>query len=76
MDRSIKSLWRAFRREGGRGALALRMETWLAEIKVETDAALVDGRRKDDTFQVGWMMLSQDRLGHSVIRFGIVTPPP
>ena len=43
-------------------------------MKLEADAALVDGCRKEDTFQVGWMMLLQDRLGHYVTRFGIFTP--
>ena len=74
MERSKKSSCRAFRREGGHGALRLRAETWLAEMKVEADAALVDGCRKEDTFQVGWMMLLQDRLGHYVTSFGVFTP--
>ena len=47
---------------------------WLAEMKVEADAALVDYQRKEETFQLVWMMLSQDRLDHSVTRFGLVTP--
>ena len=57
MEQSTKSLWRAFRREGGQGALRLQGETWLAEMKVEADTALMDGCRKEETFQVGWMML-------------------
>ena len=74
MKGSTKSSLRAFRREGGQGALRLRVETWIADMKVEVYAMLVDSQRKEDTFQVGWMMVLQDRLGHSVIRFGIVTP--
>ena len=74
MERSTKSSWSAIIREGGQGSLRLRAETWLVEMKVEADAAMVDGQRKEETFQVGWMMFSQDRLGHSVTRFGISTP--
>ena len=40
-------------------------------MKVEAYAALVDGQRKEEKFQVGGMMFSQDRLGHSV-----TYPPP
>ena len=50
--------------------MRLRAETWIEEIKVEADAALVDGQRKEEAFQVGWMMFSQDKLGHYVTRFG------
>ena len=74
MKGSTKSSLRAFRREGGQGALRLRAETWIADMKVEVYAMLVDSQRKEDTFQVGWVMLSQDRLGHSVTRFEIVSP--
>ena len=74
MELSTNSLWRASRREGGQGALRLRAETWLADMKVEADAALMDGQRKEETFQVGWMMLSQDRLDHYVTSLGVVTP--
>ena len=52
----------------------MRADTWIAEMKVEADAELVDVRRKEETLQVGWMMFSKDRLGHSVTRFGISTP--
>ena len=52
----------------------MRAETWIADMKVEVYAMLVDSQRKEDTFQVGWVMLSQDRLGHSVTRFEIVSP--
>ena len=74
MEQSTKSSWKAFKREGGQGALRLWDKTWLAKMKVEADAALVDGCTKEDMFQVGWMMLSQDWLGHSMTRFGIFTP--
>ena len=74
MERSKKSSWSAFRREGGKRSLRLWAETWLVEMKVEADAALMDGHRKEEKFQVVWMMFSQDRLGHSVTRFGIFTP--
>ena len=74
MERSKNSSWKVFRREGGQGDLRLRAETWLVEIKVEADATLVDGRRKEEMSQVGWMMFSQDRLCNSVTRFGISTP--
>ena len=74
MELSTNSSWRAFRREGGQGDLMLRAETWLADMKVEADAALVDVQRKEETFQVGWMMLSQDRLDNYVTSFGLVTP--
>ena len=53
--------------------MGLQEEMWLAEMKVEADAALVDGHRKEEMFQVDCIMLLQDRLGHSVTRFGIVT---
>ena len=49
-------------------------EMWLAVMKIEAHIMLVDCCRKEETFQVGWMMLLQDRLGHSVTRFGISTP--
>ena len=74
MEQSTKSSWSAFRREVGKGYLRLRAETWLAEMKVEADAALVGDRRKEETLQVGWIMFSQDRLGHYVTRFGISNP--
>ena len=61
MERSTKSLWRAFRREGGQGAMRLQATTWLSEMKVEADATLVDGQRKEETFQVDWMMFLLDR---------------
>ena len=54
--------------------MRLQAETWLSEMKVEADATLVDGQRKEETFQVGWMILSQDRLDHYVTSFGVVTP--
>ena len=57
MERSTKSSWRAFKRKGGQGDLRLREETWLDEMKLEVDAALVGGQRKEETFQVVWMML-------------------
>ena len=60
--------------EGGQGALRLHAETWLTEMKVEADAVLVDSRIKEETFQVGWMMFLQDRLGHSVTIFGRSSP--
>ena len=54
--------------------MRLHAETWLTEMKVEADAVLVDIQRKEETFQVGWMMFLQDRLGHSVTRFGRFPP--
>ena len=41
--------------------MRLQATTWLSEMKVEADATLVDGQRKEETFQVGWMMFLQDR---------------
>ena len=35
---------------------------------------VVDGRRKEETFQVGWRIWSQLRDGHSATRFGRATP--
>ena len=52
----------------------MRAETYLAEMNVEADSALVDGQIKEETFRVGWIMFLQDRLGHSITRFGISTP--
>ena len=49
-------------------------DTWLAEMGVQAEEAAVDGRRKEDAFQVGWMMLSMLIPGHSVMRLGRVTP--
>ena len=39
-----------------------------------SDGSLVDGRRKEETFQVGWRIWSQLRDGHSATRFGRATP--
>ena len=70
----MKSPLRAFRRDGGHGALTCWADTWLAEMGVQAEEAAVDGRRKEDAFQVGWMMLSMLIPGHSVMRLGRVTP--
>ena len=73
MERSTKSLWRALRRDGGYGALRLRADTWLSEIDDAAGRSTVEGRRKEETFQMGWRMLLQLRDGHSVTRLGRVT---
>jgi hypothetical protein len=69
-----KSLWRAFRGDGGHGALRLWAEMWLTKMNTEADAAVVDEQRKEDGFHVGWMTFSTLRLGHSAMRLGRVTP--
>ena len=53
VKRSTKSLWRALDRDGGHGTLRLRADTWLAEMKDALSGAVVDRRRKEETFQVG-----------------------
>ena len=53
--------------------MRLRAETWLAEIDDAAVGSTVKGRRKEETFQVGWRMLSQLRDGHSVTRLGKAT---
>ena len=40
---------------------------------VEAEAAVVDGRRKEDEFQVGWMTFSTLMLGHSMMMLGRAT---
>ena len=64
----------ALRRDSGHGALRLRAETWLAEIYDAAVGSTAEGRREEETFQVGWRMLLQLREGHSVTMLGRVTP--
>ena len=54
--------------------MRLRADTWLAEMNEAAVGLAVEGRRKDETFQVCWRMLFQLREGHSVTRLGRVTP--
>ena len=54
--------------------MRLRAETWLAEIDDAAVGSMVEGRRKEETFQVGWRMLSQLRDGYSVTRLGRAIP--
>ena len=74
VERSTKSSWRALDKDGGQGAWRLRADTWLAEMNDAFGGTAVDGRRKEETFQVGWKIWSQLRDGHSAIRFGRATP--
>ena len=48
--------------------MMMRGDMWLANIGAEADVAVVDERRKEERFQVGWMMLSTLMLNHSVTR--------
>ena len=49
-------------------------ESWLAEMDDTAVGSAVEGRRKEEIFQVGWRMLSQLRDGHSVTRLGRAIP--
>ena len=54
--------------------MRLRANTWLAEMNEAAVGLAGEGWRKQEMLQVGWRMLSQLRDGHSVTRFGRVTP--
>ena len=55
--------------------MRLRAETWIAQMNVEAeDTSLVEGQMKEEMAQEGWMMLSQEMVGHLVMRFGRATP--
>ena len=58
----------------GQGAWRLCADTWLAEMNDAFGGTAVDGRRKEEIFQVGWRIWSQLRDGHSATRFGRATP--
>ena len=61
--------------EEGRKTWSLEVgaDTWLAEMNEAAVGLAVEGQRKEETFQVGWRMLSQLSDGHSMTRLGRVT---